>query len=288
MGNITYEETKLVSRHRGTMPAILTCLHGGDKQPPGVPNPRTGVELPRDCRFERNTDRFTRTITRGIAQALFDVFGEAPYVVIAKFDRAFIDGNRRESDKCAFEDLDAQPFYAEYHNTIRNFVDEIRADNGGLGLLFDIHGTTRIDHDPADVYLGTLNRCAISNLLSRDSLAMSRRRSLPGFTGGRTGAGPVRLKQGALAARRPPKPGAYPVGAPAAWAARGSGLGPCARPTRRAGFVRGGSRARQRLVSLAGRHQAEMYGKVRRCLQARKSAVGVSGTSGSYPCGEVR
>jgi N-formylglutamate amidohydrolase len=181
MGTITYEETKLVSRYRGTMPVILTCPHGGDKQPPGVPNKRTGAGLPSDCRFETNTDRFTRTITRGIAQLLFDVFGEAPYVVIANFDRAFIDANRRAPDKCAFEDQDARQFYQEYHNTVRNFVDEIRADNGGLGLLFDIHGTEKIDHDPADVYLGTLNGEAISNLLNRDSLAMSRRRSLPGL-----------------------------------------------------------------------------------------------------------
>ena len=181
MRNVAYTENLLVSRYQGAMPVILTCPHGGDKQPPGVPNPRTGVGLPPSCRFEPNTDRFTRTITRGVAQVLFDVFGEAPYVVIANFDRAFIDANRRESDKCAFEDLDAQPFYDEYHNTIRNFVDEIRADNGGLGLLLDIHGTVEIDHDPAEVYLGTLNRRAISSLLSRDSLAMSRRRSLPGL-----------------------------------------------------------------------------------------------------------
>ena len=181
MWTITYEETNLVSRHRGTMPVILTCPHGGDKQPPAVRKPRTGMDLPPDCRFELNTDRFTRTITRGVAQVLFDVFGEAPYVVIANFDRAFIDANRRALDKCAFEDPDAQPFYDEYHNTIRNFVDEIRGDNGGLGLLFDIHGTVEINHDPAEVYLGTLNGQAISNLLSRDSLAMSRRRSLPGL-----------------------------------------------------------------------------------------------------------
>jgi N-formylglutamate amidohydrolase len=181
MGTISYEEANLVSHHQGTLPVILTCPHGGDKQPRGVPNPRTGVGLPRDCRFETNTDRFTRTITRGVAQVLFDVFGEAPYVVIANFDRAFIDANRRVPDKCAFEDPDAQPFYEEYHNTVRNLVDEIRADNGGLGLLFDIHGTVQIDHDPADVYLGTLNGRAISSLLSRDSLAMSRKRSLPGL-----------------------------------------------------------------------------------------------------------
>jgi N-formylglutamate amidohydrolase len=179
MRQITYTENLLVSRSQGAIPVILTCPHGGDKQPPGVPNPRTGVGLPSDCRFEPNTDRFTRTITRGLVQLLFDVFGEAPYVVIANFDRAFIDANRRED--CAFEDRDARQFYEEYHNTVRNFVDEIRADNGGLGLLFDIHGTTQIDHDPADVYLGTLNGKAISSLLSRDSRAMARKRSLPGL-----------------------------------------------------------------------------------------------------------
>jgi len=179
MRNLAYTEHLLVSRYQGAMPVILTCPHGGDKQPPGVPNSRTGVELPPDCRFETNTDRFTRTITRGVAQVLFDVFGEAPYVVIANFDRAFIDANRRE--ECAFEDQNAKPFYEEYHNTVRNFVDEIRTYNGGLGLLFDIHGTTQIANDPADVYLGTLNGQAIASLLSRDSLAMSRRRSLPGL-----------------------------------------------------------------------------------------------------------
>ena len=179
MRNIAYTEHLLVSRYQGTMPVILTCPHGGDKQPPGVPNRRTGAELPSACRFETDTDRFTRTITRGVAQVLFDVFGEPPYVVIANFDRAYIDANR--SPKCAFEDRDAQQFYEEYHNTVRNFVDEIRAENGGFGLLFDIHGTTQVDHDPADVYLGTLNGEAISSLSSRDSRAMSRRRSLPGL-----------------------------------------------------------------------------------------------------------
>jgi N-formylglutamate amidohydrolase len=181
MRDIAYSEHLLVSRYQGALPAILTCPHGGSEQPPGVPNPRTGAGLPADCRFEPNTDRFTRTITRGLAQTLFDVFGEAPYVVIANFDRAFIDANRRIADNCAFEDHNAQPFYDEYHNTIRRFVDEIRADNGGLGLLFDIHGTREIDHDPAQVYLGTLNGQAIAGLTSRDSRAMSRKRSLPGL-----------------------------------------------------------------------------------------------------------
>jgi len=178
MTNISYTERLLVSRHQGAMPLILTSGHGGDQQPPGVPK-RTGTNLPDDCRFETNTDRFTRTITRGVAQFLFDVFGEAPYVVIANFDRDYIDANR--SRPCAFEDRDARLFYEEYHNTIRDFVDEIRADNGGMGLLLDIHGTTLITGDPADVYLGTLNGRSVSSLLSRDPLAISRKRSLPGL-----------------------------------------------------------------------------------------------------------
>ncbi len=179
MRDITYNVNSLVARYRGALPVILTCPHGGDQQPPGVENPRTGAGQPPDCRFIIKTDRFTRTITRGVAQVLYDVFAVAPYVVFANFHRKFIDANR--SPDCAFEDPDAQRFYDEYHNTIRGFVDEIRVDNGGIGIMFDIHGTDVIPGDPADVYLGTLDGTAISNLLSRDPKAMSRRRSLPGL-----------------------------------------------------------------------------------------------------------
>jgi N-formylglutamate amidohydrolase len=179
MRDIDYRVHRLVARHKGALPVILTCPHGGNEQPPGVNKERTGSGLPAECRFKIKTDRFTRTITRGVAQTLFDIFAEEPYVVFANFDRKYIDANR--TAQCAFEDTDAQPFYDEYHNTIREFVDEIRIDNGGLGLIFDIHGTEKVTNDPADVYLGTLNGDAISKLLSLDPRAMSRKRSLPGL-----------------------------------------------------------------------------------------------------------
>src|SRR5262249_23093374 len=179
MRDIDYNVHLLVARHRGAIPVILTAPHGGEEQPPGVEKPRTGAGLPPDCRFKTKSDRFTRTIIRGVAQTLFDVFAEEPYVVFANFDRKFIDANR--SRQCAFEDPEAAKFYDEYHNTIRGFVDEVRVDNGGLGLIFDIHGTDGVSSDPADIYLGTLNGQAISSLLNRDPLALSRRRSLPGL-----------------------------------------------------------------------------------------------------------
>jgi N-formylglutamate amidohydrolase len=179
MWTITYDETNLVSRRRGTLPVILSCPHDGKKVPPGVPK-RTGSNP--DCPpFKTSRDLHTREITEGVAQRLLDVFGEAPYVVIAEFNRQYIDANRPSA--CGFEVPAAQTFYDEYHNTLRSFVDEIRAENGGLGLLFDIHGTRVIEQDPADLYLGTDNGKTVERLQKIDGQVLWRRRSLRGLLG---------------------------------------------------------------------------------------------------------
>jgi N-formylglutamate amidohydrolase len=179
MWTIAYEKTNLVSRHRGTLPVILACAHDGKAAPRGVPK-RTGTNP--DCPpFKTSRDLHAREITQGIAQHLLDVFGEAPYVVIAEFHRQYIDANR-PSD-CGFEAPTAQPFYDEYHHTLRSFVNEIRAENGGLGLLFDIHGTRVIEEDPADLYLGTDNGNTVQGLLEIDRHVLWRRRSLRGWLG---------------------------------------------------------------------------------------------------------
>jgi N-formylglutamate amidohydrolase len=179
MWQIDYRVSNLVSSHRGTLPVLITCPHGGNAIPGGVPTDRTGQGLPANCDFESSRDLFTRELTRGIAQRVLELFGEAPYVVIADFDRKRIDANRRR--ECAFELAAAAPFYDEYHATLRTFVDEIRADNGGLGLLFDIHGTAGIAGDPADVFLGTADGQTVARLLQADPHALLRRRSLRGF-----------------------------------------------------------------------------------------------------------
>ena len=184
MRQIQYSETRLVSRHRGTLPVLLTCPHDGVQIPTAVHN-RTETGSPIECpppEFDR--DLRTRAVTTGIAQRLLDVTGEAPSVVIAEYDREYIDANR--SAKCAFEPSDEQPpeaqqYYDEYHNTIREFIDDIRAENGGLGLLFDIHGTEGIQGNLAHVYLGTVNGCTVKRLMRADPQALQRRRSLRGF-----------------------------------------------------------------------------------------------------------
>jgi N-formylglutamate amidohydrolase len=177
MWQITYPVSNLVARHRGTLPVLIACPHGGDAAPAGVPE-RTGQTTP-DCHFERSRDLHTREIAVGVAQRLLEITGEAPSVCIAEFHRKYIDANRER--RCAYEVPAAQPFYDEYHDTLRAFVDEIRAENGGLGLLFDIHGTAGIAADPADVYLGTANGESVARLLSADPNALWRRRSLRGL-----------------------------------------------------------------------------------------------------------
>jgi N-formylglutamate amidohydrolase len=179
MWAIRYEENNLVSRHRGTLPVIISCPHDGKKVPPEVPK-RTGSNS--ECPpFKTSRDLRTREITEGVAQRLLDVFGEAPYVVVAEFNRQYIDANRPAD--CAFEVPAAQPFYDEYHNTLRSFVDDIRAENGGLGLVFDVHGTRAIENDPADLYLGTDNGKTVERLQKIDGQVLWRRRSLRGLLG---------------------------------------------------------------------------------------------------------
>ncbi|MCX7899922.1 MAG: N-formylglutamate amidohydrolase [Methylocystis sp.] len=154
MLKMTYSETRLVKRSRGTMPVILTAPHGGSEQPPGV-NERTEGATPADCAFNKSRDNETLEIAEAVAQKILTLTGLYPYAVFARFHRKFIDANREA--RCAYTDSSARPFYDEYHDRIDGYVDQILAQNGGRGFLFDIHGTGIIRSDPADVYLGTAN-----------------------------------------------------------------------------------------------------------------------------------
>lgn len=153
---INYSERLLVKRHRGTMPIILTCPHGGLESPPSVKE-REEAKTPSNCgNFTTNRDKETDTITEGVTQKILELTGLSPYVVIAKFHRKFIDANRKSD--CAFTDLDnAKAFYNEYHNRVSEYVSQVLQENDSRGFLFDIHGIKIIPTDKADIYLGTAN-----------------------------------------------------------------------------------------------------------------------------------
>jgi N-formylglutamate amidohydrolase len=158
---------------------LLACGHDGTEQPDGVPA-RSGEGLPANCAFHPERDLRVADLTRLVAEQLREQTGEAPYVVIAAFHRKYIDANRSEA--CAFETAAARAYYQEYHAVLRGFVDEIRAENDGLGLLLDLHGATRQADAPVDIYVGTENGRTIAALRHGTSDdALYRRRGLVGL-----------------------------------------------------------------------------------------------------------
>jgi hypothetical protein len=167
MGIVKYSESRLVKRHRGTMPVILTCPHGGSESPAKV-RERNRNSTPSGCDFETDRDNETVSITEAVAQKILEVSGLSPYVVVARFHRRFIDANRRR--ECAFTDPDGRSFYDEYHKWINEYVSQIGLQNANLGFLFDIHGVRVISDDPADIYLGTVNGATLAPNFNRDSI----------------------------------------------------------------------------------------------------------------------
>lgn len=175
----SYESVLLVDRLRGTLPILLACGHDGARQPEGV-RARSRDGVPASCAFNASRDLRVANLTRAVAEQLRGQAGEAPYVAIAEFHRKYIDANR--SEDCAFEPGPAEAYYHEYHAVLRGFVDEIRAENDGIGLLLDLHGAQRREEAPADIYVGTENGRTITALRQGTSDdALYRRRGLVGL-----------------------------------------------------------------------------------------------------------
>ena len=175
----SYESVLLVDRLHGTLPVLLACGHDGTKRPEGV-CARKRERFPEECDFQPSRDLNVADLARAMADRLRGQAGEAPYVVIAGFHRKYIDSNR--SAECAFEPGPAEPYYREYHAALRGFVDEIRAENDGIGLLLDLHGFQRRKNAPADIYVGTENGKTITALRAGTSDdVLYRRRGLVGL-----------------------------------------------------------------------------------------------------------
>jgi len=157
----------LVLVQRGSLPIILTAPHGGRDAVPGV-NPRRvdgaaqtwngskwgGVVLAGDSE--------TDVLAQRVAVEITKLNGKAPYLVVAKFERKYIDANR--PPELAFDDPKAAPYYDHYHQSIRRFVDEIR-EKYPAGLLLDVHGQSK---DPNAIMRGTRNGRTVVWLVRRN------------------------------------------------------------------------------------------------------------------------
>ncbi len=165
------QKKDMVTFLEGDLPILLTAAHGGTLKPDDINTPRSkekGYKLRDTETFNDQCDENTYELVFGLAGRLKEQTGKIPYVVAANFDRKYIDANRNHLllgsedlpyENHAYNDPAGQKYFARYHNTVREFVADIKKRFKGEGLMFDIHGTTlqdrrmvvgMVNYDPLD------------------------------------------------------------------------------------------------------------------------------------------
>lgn len=142
---------------KGDIPIVLSAPHGGRMELDDVPA-RKGDDAKR---FVAVRDENTAELTEALVAELERLLHSKPYVVIARFERKYIDVNRAPKD--AFESETARPYYDLYHRTLEEFCREVQQKWQG-GLLIDVHGQAAY---PDSLLRGTNNGETVTRLVER-------------------------------------------------------------------------------------------------------------------------
>ncbi len=150
----------------GTLPVILAATHGGLMAPSEIPDRSYGTTL---------NDANTLDLTMKMRQALIDLTGHAPHVVVSHLRRRKLDANR-EIVEAAQGSPYAELAWEQFHDWIVTARSIVASDFDG-GMFFDIHGHA---HDIPRIEIGYL---LTSDELNRtdaalDALAVVRRTSI--------------------------------------------------------------------------------------------------------------
>jgi N-formylglutamate amidohydrolase len=122
-------DSPLVISSEGSLPLLLTVPHDGDEPIGSVPARTAGATV---------RDLGTRPLAEKVASLLEQKFKARPRLVIARFNRKYLDANRAEQD--AMQSVEALPTYLAYHAEVARHVAELRAAFPQGALLLDIHG----------------------------------------------------------------------------------------------------------------------------------------------------
>jgi len=141
----------------GNLPIIVAAPHGGRMPLVEIP-PRRGVGV---AQFSAERDSNTAELAEMLAGNLAAALGASSFLVIARFERKFIDANRAES--AAFETPAAKAYYEAYHRALRDAAAEVKKRWGG-GLLLDIHGQGA---EADTIFRGTHNGRSVAALRGR-------------------------------------------------------------------------------------------------------------------------
>jgi N-formylglutamate amidohydrolase len=139
----------------GALPIILSAPHGGRAAIPELA-PRRGVGVPQ---FTIARDSNTAELAEALAAKLTVRLGAQPFLVIARFERKYVDANRAQA--AAFESPGAKIYYDAYHRALASAVARLR-QIWGTGLLLDIHGQGA---ERDTIFRGTDNRGSVAALV---------------------------------------------------------------------------------------------------------------------------
>lgn len=160
-----------IAVQRGTLPIIVSVPHGGRKKVPDVPE-RVGKGL---TNFYTTRDENTAELTETFVAALEEATRGKPWVVIARFDRKYLDANRPPKE--AYESENAKPYYDAYHGALSAACKAVKKESR-RGLLLDIHGNGVF---PDAICRGTRNLKTVALLKDREGMpAVRGPNSVPG------------------------------------------------------------------------------------------------------------
>ncbi len=157
LGQSKAEDAPWVTVWAGALPIILAAPHGGRRAILGVPV-RRGIGVPR---FRTSRDKNTDELAEKVARKLEQSLGARPFLIIARFERRFVDANRASEN--AYEAEAARPYYKIYHRALEHACAQIR-QRWGRGLLLDIHGQAA---EAETIFRGTDNGKSVAALEGR-------------------------------------------------------------------------------------------------------------------------
>jgi N-formylglutamate amidohydrolase len=148
---------EFVTVRKGTLPIILSAPHGGRKKVPDVPE-RLGVGV---ANFATVLDGNTAELAEKCAEEIEHILGGKPWVVIARFQRKYLDVNRPRDG--SYESEKARPYYDAYHGPLEDACRAVKK-KFGRGILLDIHGQGEF---PDSICRGTQNGKTVKLLKDR-------------------------------------------------------------------------------------------------------------------------
>jgi N-formylglutamate amidohydrolase len=141
----------------GELPIILSAPHGGRAAIPELAA-RRGVGVPQ---FTTERDSNTAELVEVLGAKLAVRLGAQLFLVIARFERKYVDANRPET--AAFESAEAKTYYDAYHAALAAAVLKVRR-SWGTGLLLDLHGQGA---ERDTIFRGTDNGSSVAALVQR-------------------------------------------------------------------------------------------------------------------------